>query len=139
MTYRISARTACDKHCVAEENAPWIDHGAATKSANKRNIVFSLFVPLFFFCFCFFEMAELTKRIFGLVYDSETMMVRLSDAKLKRLKAMLDVDVVTPQKIAVLVAACETIKVRPQSVNPDVVVWTDNVAAYKAVNKLEPN
>ena len=52
---------------------------------------------------------------------------------------MLDVDVVTPQKIAVLVAACETIKVRPQSVNPDVVVWTDNVAAYKAVNKLEPN
>lgn len=84
-------------------------------------------------------MAEPTQRIFGLVYDNETMMVRLSDAKLKRLKVMLDVDVVTPQKIAVLVAACETIKVRPQSVNPDVVVWTDNVAAYKAVNKLEPN
>ena len=84
-------------------------------------------------------MAEPTKRIFGLVYDNETMMVRLSDAKLKRLKVMLDVDVVTPQKIAVIVAACETFKVRPESVNPDVVVWTDNVAAYKAVNKLEPN
>ena len=136
MTYRISARTACDKYCVAEENAPCIDHGTATKSANKRNFVFSFFVPFFFF---FFEMAEPTKRIFGLVYDNETMMVRLSDAKLKRLKVMLDVDVVTPQKIAVLVAACETIKVRPKSVNPDVVVWTDNVAAYKAVNKLEPN
>ena len=40
----------------------------------------------------------------------------------------------TPQRIAVaynmLRAACETIKVRPKSVDPDVVVWTDNVAAY---------
>ena len=84
-------------------------------------------------------MAGPTQQIFGLVYDYETMMVRLSDAKLNRLKVMLDVDVVTPQKIAVLGAACETIKVRPKSVDPDVVVWTDNVAAYKAMNNLEPN
>ena len=37
-------------------------------------------------------------------------------------------------------AACdESIKVRPKSVDPDVVVWTDNVVAYKAMNKLESN
>ena len=55
---------------------------------------------------------------------------------------MLDDKAVTPRKIAVaykLGAACKTSKGRPQAVDPDVVVSTDTVAAYKAMNKLEPN
>lgn len=87
-------------------------------------------------------MAQPTKRLLGSDYDSETMMVRLPDAKLKRLKYMLDDDVVTPQKIAVAYmvgAACKPIKNRVKALVPDVVVWTDNVAACTAMNKLEPN
>ena len=57
-------------------------------------------------------------------------------------KVVLDDKAVTPRKIAVaykLGAACKTSKGRPQAVDPDVVVSTDTVAAYKAMNKLEPN
>ena len=57
-------------------------------------------------------------------------------------KVVLDDKDVAPRKIAVaykLGAACKTIKGRPKAVDPDVVVWTDNVAACEAMNKLEPN